>query len=52
MGATVQIRQRLARCPQGIMRVRVLARDLADADAPLMWGPFRKRCKAMTAILA
>jgi hypothetical protein len=38
MGATVQIRQRLARCPQDIMRLRVLAGDLADADAPLMQG--------------
>jgi hypothetical protein len=45
MGATVQIRQHLARCPQGIMRLRVLARDHADADAPLTQGAFRKRCK-------
>jgi hypothetical protein len=38
MGATVQIRQHLARCPQGIMSLRVLVRDRADADAPLPQG--------------
>jgi hypothetical protein len=35
MGATVQVRQHLPRRAHDITGVRMLARDLADADAPL-----------------
>jgi hypothetical protein len=45
MGATVQVRRHLPRRAHDITGVRMLAGDLADADAPLTLGAFRKRRK-------
>lgn len=52
MGATVQIQQHLSRCAHDITGVRMLARDLGDADAPLTPGVVPETTQATTAILA